>query len=170
MVLGALGAAAATEQLPPPPPQMVHDLLDAVLSHVVRVPGRRRSATLAPARPVHPTPAEGAQRQRSPGDHGSSCARALSFHCWEARSGRPLAPHSHLHRTACKPACSSPAVQDSVRVCSTAHPSRVNASPLQAAALSQALTACAQLRHVPLPAQLGHICSVLEAHGSALQV
>ena len=36
MVLGALGTAAAAEQLPPPPPQMVHDLLDAVLSHMVR--------------------------------------------------------------------------------------------------------------------------------------
>ncbi len=60
-------------------------------------------------------------------------------------------------------------MQDSVRACTAAQPN-VNASPQQAAALSQALTACAQLRHVPLPTQLGHICSVLEAHGGALQV
>lgn len=72
-------------------------------------------------------------------------------------------------KSACKLVCCVLTLQDSVRACTAAQPT-VNASPQQAAALSQALTACAQLRHVPLPAQLGHICSVLEAHGSALQV
>ena len=94
----------------------------------------------------------------------------MGFHRQEACSGRPLAPHGWIMRPECKLVCCTPSVQDSVRACSTAHPSRVNASPLQAAALLQALTACAQLRHMPLPAQLGHICSVLEAHGSTLQV
>lgn len=67
-------------------------------------------------------------------------------------------------------ACLCLPVQDSVRGCAVADPSGANASTLQAAVLSHALTACAHLQHLPSSTQLGHICSILEAHGAALQV